>query len=275
MKRLLSVLLILIFVLGLFGCRAEEPNELIGSEPPAHSGTEVALRMLRYNWDGYGIAQKAIATCDLAYAIIDCLSKLRETGESSAKISDETLDDNVGELSAERGTVWIECGIVGTFRLNPEMKEICRVDSHLGEGRVLEMTDVLEGLLCQAWYYHPNDCWTGNYKNGKISLNHIYKTESAVEWVRIDSIHVKNEPHSKNNKIELTVFADESKRVCVILESYQSNDNLAGGDLKEIDLVSGKETSFELTFGGFYNYPYQITVTIDNTKVTLTIDPRG
>ena len=38
-----------------------------------HSGYEAGFKMLRYNWDGYGITTKEVFTCDLGYAIIDCL----------------------------------------------------------------------------------------------------------------------------------------------------------------------------------------------------------
>ena len=44
-------------------------------------GNKVGFKMLRYNWDGHGIAQKEIKTCDLGYAIIDSLSKLEKTGD--------------------------------------------------------------------------------------------------------------------------------------------------------------------------------------------------
>ena len=35
------------------------------------SGYQAAIKMMRFNWDGYGISTKWITTCDLAYSIID------------------------------------------------------------------------------------------------------------------------------------------------------------------------------------------------------------
>ena len=239
------------------------------------SGTEVGFKMLRYNWDGYGIGQKEIYNCDLGYAIINCLSKLQETGDVIPKISEDEVNEFAGELPITRGTVWIECGSVGLFRLNPEMTEICKVQTHLGEGKALQMTDTLKELLVQAWYYHPYDYWSGAYENGTVSLQQKYKTDSAVEWVEIESIYIENKIDSQNNKITLRIRANESKTVKARLESYQSDDNRGSEDVKEIELANGDETTVEFTFYGFYNYSYWVSITIDNTRITLTINPKG
>ncbi len=249
-------------------------RKYIDSDNIPHSGTEAGFKMLRYNWDGYGIGRKEINTCDLGYAIIDCLSKLQETGDVIPKISEDVVNEFAVELPVTRGTVWIECGSVGLFRLNPEMTEICKVQTHLGEGKVLQMTDTLKELLRQAWYYHPYDYWSGAYENGTVSLQQIYKTDSAVEWVEIESIHIENKIDSQNNKITLRIIANESKTVNARLESYQSDDNLGSNDVKEIELAKGNETTVEFTFYGFYNYSYWVSITIDNTRIILTINPK-
>ena len=240
------------------------------------SSPETGFQMLRYNWDGYGIGQKEIQNCDLGYAIIDCLSKLGETGDVIPTISEDTIDQlTVVDLPITKGTVWIECGSVGMFRLNPEMTEICKVQTHLGEGRVLQMTDTLKELLSQAWYYHPNDYWSASYKNGTVTLEQIYRTTSAVDWVEIENIHIENVHHSDNNQITLRIQAAKTQTVTVSLQSYQSNDNLGGGDSKTIELVSGEETTVDLAFWGFYNCTYQVSIKIDNTRIHLTVDPRN
>ncbi len=301
MKRIFAIVLILVFLLS--GCksdegsgacehkweRAENLNEYTAvekcskcgtarkytdTENITNSGTESGFVLVRYNWDGYGVGRKEIMTSALGYAVIDCLSKLEETEQIIPKISDDTVDESTGELPVTCGTVWIECGSVGLFRLNPEMTEICKVQTHLGEGKVLLMTETLKELLRQAWYYYPNDCWFGEYKNGEITLEQAFKANSAVESVEIESIYVVNEPHSADNKITLRIRACDSKRVSIFLESYQSSDNLASGDAKEIELKENKWTEVELNFGGFYNHSYQLSIRIDNTVIQFTIDPR-
>ena len=112
------------------------------------------------------------------------------------------------------------------------------------------------------------------YENGKITLNQLYKNTSAVEWLEIEKIHVENVDHSENNRITLCIKGAKTQTVNVTLDCYQSYDNLSLGDSKEIELISGEETTVELAFGGFYNHTYKLSITIDNTRISLTIDPK-
>lgn len=251
-------------------------RKYIDTENIPDPGAEIGFKMRRYSWDGSGVSSgKEISDCGLAYAIIDCLSKLQETGDIIPKISDDVIDEFVYDLPVDKGTVWIECGSVGLFRLNPEMTEICKVQTHLGEGKVLQMTDTLRELLIQAYNYYPNDCWYGTYENGEITLQQVYKADSAVDWVEIEKIYVENAHHSQNNKIKFSIIANESKTLNVKLRSYASSDNLGSYDSKEVKLVKGKETTVEFTFDGFYNYPYYLTIEIDNTRIEFEIDPKS
>ena len=248
-------------------------RKYIDSDSIPNSDNEEGFKMIRYHWDGFGVGQKEIYNCALGYAVVDCLSKLEKTGDIIPKISEDVVDEWIGELPVERGTVWIECGSVGLFRLNPEMTEICQVQTHFGEGKVLQMTDTLKELLRQAQYYHPYDYWSGTYENGVMSLQQVYKSDSAVEWVEIESIHIENKTHSRNNKITLCVRANESKTVKVSLDSYQSDDNRGSFEVKEIELLNGEEATVEFTFFGFYKYSYWVSIMVDNTKINLTINP--
>ena len=252
---------------------SEVSSEVISEESEPESVYEAGFEMIRYNWDGYGISQKGIYTCDLGYAIIDCLKNLQETGDVVPEISDDVVNEFSGELPIQRGSMWIECGSVGLFRLNPAMTEICKVQTHLGEGKSLQMTDTLKELLAQAWHYYPFDCWSGTYENGTVSLKQVYKSYSAVECVEIESIHIENTHHSDNNRIVLSFRAKEDKSVTVDLGSYQSSDNLGSFDSKKIDLRKGEEVTVEFVFFGFYDYTYFVSITVDNTRIELTVDP--
>ncbi len=301
MKRIVAIMLVLTFICSFYGCGSHNSNECKHnwervenySEYTAmdkcskcnmtrkytdpdripHSGTEAGFKMVQYHWSGYGLIKKEIYDCDLGYAIIDCLSELQETGEVIPKISDDVLVDRPIDLAVPRGTMWIECGSVGMFRLDPEWTEICKVQTHYGEGRVLQMTDTLRSLLGDAWYYYPNDYWLGTYENGKVTLEQVYKEASAVESVSVDSIHIENKIESHNNKIALSVLANENKTVMVSFISRQSDDNLGTLDSKEIVLTKDEETTVDFEFFGFYNVMYEVTITIDNTRVTLYIEP--
>ena len=111
-------------------------------------------------------------------------------------------------------------------------------------------------------------------ENGEISLNHIYESESAVEYVEIRSVEIENAPHSQNNKITLIIRSKENKTANIRCKSYQSSDNLGSTESKEIELIEGGETSVDFVFAGFYNTPYFLSITIDNTRIDFEIDPR-
>ena len=220
----------------------------------------------------YYITPKNVSSCDLAKAIVYCLSNLEETGEIVPKISDNSFDDFYSKLPhilselVTQGTRWIDCGSAGIFRLDPEMKEICKVEKHFGEGKALKMTETLRELLVCAEAYYPNDYWSGVCENGKATLRQVYKNDSAVESVAIKSMYVDSGSSFKNNnKITLTVKANETKTSCASIFSYHSADFFGSKDSKEIKLIKGKETTIEFTF----TYAYNVDITIDNTKIGL------
>ena len=236
--------------------------------------TENSFDMLRYNWDGWGLSVKTIAPSNLGYAIIESLAKIEETGKFIPKISDDTIIDyaEVNYLPIKNGTVWIDCGKAGLFRLDPSMTEICRVETHLGEGVVLEMTETLKELLRQAWYYSPYDYWDGTYSNGEVTLNRVYNGDSAIEWVEIESIHIENVYHTESNKIVFKLKSSENKIVGYHFESYHSSDNFASMKGDYIELIKDEEVTLEISFAGFVNTRYWISLVIDNTSINLTIN---
>lgn len=233
---------------------------------------DAVFRLKRYSWDGYGVSSKAIKQGPLANAMINALSGLKETGEITEKLSDEIVDECTGALPIERGTLWIE-GMDGViYRLSPDLEQICRVQTHLGRGKVLEMTDELSDLLWDAWQYYPNDCYSGTYKNGKIDLKHVYEADSIIRSVQIDSINISNEISSVN-QISLLFAANQSINVTATLESFQSNDNRGSWTVKDVRLIKGEQTRINMEFTGFGNISYQVVIRADNTKILLNILP--
>ena len=238
-------------------------------------GDEISFIMWRYNWDGWGVSGKHIYSGNLGDAIVEIVLNLEETGETMPKISDDIIvmdDEYLSYIPTERGTVWIDCGRVGLFRLDPSMTEICRVETHLGEGVVLEMTETLKELLRQAWYYAPYDYWDGTYNNGEVTLNRVYNGDSAIEWVEIESIHIENAYHTESNKIVFKLKSSENKMVRYHFESYHSSDNFASKKSGYIELIKDEEVTLEISFAGFVDTRYWISLVIDNTSINLTIE---
>lgn len=251
-------------------------NELLGAgkdntDDIEDSGYETTVKMLQFAWSGYGISTKTISTCDLAYSIIDALAAMPETGKTAEKISDDILDEDMNQPPVDPGTMWIEVGSK-IYRLDPDLTEFCRVESHLGAGYVLDMNDEFRKMLSDAWQYYPYDFYTGSYKNstGEIELYHVFEAESSVH-VHIKELSVESKFNSVNS-IKLELLSGTDQTVEISLHSAQSDDNLAAGDYREISLTKNKPEAVELSFGG-WEYTYWITLTVDNTRVNLRIEP--
>ena len=236
------------------------------------SGYQAAIKMMRFNWDGYGISTKWIATCDLAYSIIDAVEELTETGEVIEKISDAVVDENTTQPPIEPGTLWFEVGSK-IYRIDPEFTQICRVDGHLGKGYVMNASEQLKKMISDAWQYHPYDYYTGSYNNetNEIELNHVYDAPSTVH-VHIKKVEVIND-YDPANKIILELTSTVDQSVYISLFCSQSGDNLAEGDSKDLTLQAGKPETVELTFGGWKDFNYWIDIKVDNTRINLRIEP--
>lgn len=236
------------------------------------SGYQAAIKMMRFNWDGYGISTKWIATCDLAYSIIDAVEELTETGETIEKISDAVVDENTTQPPIERGTLWFEVGSK-IYRIDPDFTQICRVEGHLGKGYVMNASEQLKKMISDAWQYHPYDYYTGSYNNetNEIELNHVYDAPSTVH-VHIKKVEVVND-YDPKNKITLELISTVDQSVYVSLFCSQSGDNLAEGDGKDVVLKAGKSETVELTFGGWKDFNYWIDISVDNTRINLRIEP--
>ena len=253
---------------NLFRLVIQEPS----SKDPEESGYQAAVKLMRYNWDGWGVSTKVVATCDLAYSIIDALEDMTETGETVKKISNDVVDESATQLPIERGTLWIEAGSK-IYRIDPDFTQLCRVDGHLGKGYVMNVSEQVKKMISDAWQYHPYDYYTGSYNNetDEIKINHVYDAPSTVH-VHIKKVEVVND-HDPKNKISLELVSTVDQTISVSLFCSQSGDNLAEGDFKDITLKSGSAETIELSFGGWKDFNYWIDISIDNTKINLRIEP--
>ena len=234
-------------------------------EETTHSGYEVEIKLLQYTWDGWGISQKTVGACDVAYSIIDALKAMKETGETVPKISDEVFEIGGGQYAAERGTMWIESGNK-IYRLTPDLSQICLVETHFGEGKVLEITDAFKTNVNNAWHYAPYDYYKGTYNKGDstVELNSVFKSGSSID-ISIKEIKVDSSSYDPFNSVD--------QEVAVKLHCQQSDDNLARGDAKTVELKKGVPTTVELGFGGWTNFTYWVYIEADLTKAEITINP--
>ena len=242
------------------------------NEEPTHSGYEVEVELFQYTWDGWGISTKTVGACDVAYNIIDALKAMKETGETVPKTSDEVFEIGGGQYAAERGTMWIESGNK-LYRLTPDLSQICLVETHFGEGRVLEMTKEFMTNVNNAWHYAPYDYYKGTYNKGDytVNLTSVFKSGSTVQ-LSIKKIQIES-GYDPNNTITVELISSVDHEVNIKLHCQQSEDNLAAGDSKSVQLEKGVPTTVDLTFGGWPNFTYWVYIEADSTKAEITINP--
>ena len=241
-------------------------------EEPTHSGYEVEVELFQYTWDGWGISTKTVGACDVAYNIIDALKAMKETGETVPKISDEIFEIGGGQYAAERGTMWIESGNK-IYRLTPDLSQICLVETHFGEGKVLEITDAFKTNVNNAWHYAPYDYYKGTYNKGDytVNLTSVFKSGSTVQ-LSIKEIQIES-GYDPNNTITVELISSVDQEVNIKLHCQQSDDNLAAGDYRTVQLKKGEPTTVDLTFGGWPNFTYWVYIEADYTKAEITINP--
>ena len=235
-------------------------------------GDPIGFDLFRYTWDGWGISTKSIVSYDIGYRVGNALRTMKETGETVSKISDDVLKIGGGEYPIERGTMWIECDDK-IYRLTPDLSQICLVETHFGAGKVLEMTDAFKSDIAGAWQYYPYDYYLGTYNKGDkaVELKNVFKADSSI-GISVKDIYVESEWNPKNT-ITIELVSTEDQSVRVNLDCSQSEDNLAEGDTKTVELKKDVPQTVELSFGGWPSYPYWIYINAGNTNVNININP--
>ncbi len=219
----------------------------------------------------HGVFTKNIAPCETSERLAKALKELSETDETIEKISDQTVDESSKNLPVADGTLWIESdGLL--YRLTPDLSQICRVETHLGSGIVLKITREIQDDLKELKSHYPYNVYYGNYKNGNtLTLEHHFVMPTKVQ-VEVLDLNIVNEYHSESN-VTLKLFALEDCEITVRLDSYQSADNLGGGDQKTLQMSAGDNQIVKMGFGGFYNHHYSLDIFADKTLIQLHIDP--
>lgn len=285
MNRILAIILILVTVLAsLTGCvtspssinESGDIESVDSSEEISLSFDEGKIRILQYTWDGWGISYKTIEACDTLYNIIDCLNNMKKTGETVPKISEDVLELGGGEYPVERGTIWIEWGNK-IYRLSHDRALLCLVDTHFGEGEVLEVTEEFLTNVNNAWYYVPYDYYIGTYRNSDdtFEFKHIFESPSSVQ-ITVKSIEIANGSDFGDgavNKITVELLSTTDQEITIDLDCRQSDDNLGEGDSKTVQLKKDVPVTVELSFSGWSDFYYWIYIKADYTMARIEIHP--
>ncbi len=186
------------------------PSDNDGKTQPDTLGeeslTNADIKLMQHSWDGWGVSTKTIPASDITKSIIDWLAKMTGTGEIVAEISDEKVDEYSGELPISRGTMWLEVGSK-IYPITPALTEVCSVSTHLGEGRVLGITDKFKALVRDAWQYYPYNYYKGSYikSTGEMTIERAFAADSTI-GIKIKKIELE-EGRNPTNKITLELIS--------------------------------------------------------------------
>lgn len=300
-KTIVLILVICMLFTFMGGCSSKnttQPNNKTNADgTPIVEGTGNKIKMFRYTWsdflgDGYIHGKSLYDDCAAFYRIVNALENLEETGEVAEKILDDPAAEQkyFGEpeymgtiswiqrsfrepLPIDNRIMWIEMS-GNIYRLSPNLSQICIVETHFGEGRMLEMTDELKADLNAAWNYAPYNYYLGeySYSSDTLEMDHVFEANSTVK-VNVKDIYLENVFHSENNKITVELISTVDQEVKVHVESWQSEDNLGSNETKTVTLKKNKPTVVEFEFFGFYDFGYRLSIKADNTKVEMSIWP--
>ncbi|MBO4326472.1 MAG: hypothetical protein J5950_04310 [Clostridia bacterium] len=230
------------------------------------------VRLIRYNFSGDGVGIKEILPCDLADSLIRLLRNAKKTNIAVSAISDEPVNEFSETLPVAPGTLWIEIGS-SIYRIDPDMTELCKVSSHLGEGELLELSGLLPVYLQQAWYYYPYDYYVEEYNcsTGISHINHTYTADTSIDIFHVVFDYAGSLRASGN--LIVNIISDKDQTLTVRLECEKSEDMPGGGDSKEVSFKAGWQTEVYLAYEGWDDGPFWIYVTCDNTKYAVKVIP--
>ena len=95
----------------------------------------------------------------------------------------------------------------------------------------------------------------------------IITRELSIKKIQIES------GYDPNNTITVELISSVDQEVNIMLHCQQSDDNLAAGDYRTVQLKKGEPTTVDLTFGGWPNFTYWVYIEADFTKAEITINP--
>ena len=200
------------------------------------------------------------------------ISMVEEPTDSGYEVEVELFQYTWDGWGISTKTMWIESGNK-IYRLTPDFSQICLVETHFGAGKVLEITDAFKTNVNNAWHHAPYDYYKGTYNKGDytVDLESVFKSGSTVQ-LSIKKIQIES-GYDPNNTITVELISSVDQEVNIKLHCQQSDDNLAAGDYRTVQLKKGEPTTVDLTFGGWPNFTYWVYIEADYTKAEITINP--
>ena len=280
MKRAILLLIALSMLVCMFACKkpeVTEGGEYTDGNQQKHENFENdgKIEFWIYKQDhGSGWGNISTVTCadvDESYALVAALYNAKKTGKTVDKLSDDVITERgaSAQYPVEFNTVWIVSS-VGLYRMPPDRSQICSVETHFGEGTVLEMTDELKNAIEGAWNYSPYYIYRGTYTAGDetVKLEVTNEGDSPIRMY-IKEIQIQKELPCEN-RIVVEVVSSEDCDAAVALKSQQGYDNIGGSTHKYVHLKKDVPQLVELEYEGF-SYNHTVQLSAKKTRAVIQI----
>lgn len=241
------------------------------SDIPGYSASSYheTVTVLYYKNSFYGAAYKEI-TGEVAQKLIFKLQTAAETTKRAPKLADGEFSDNPIDGVPLR-TVWLEVGD-DLYRINEDRTQLCRVETHYGEGRILKPSADLFELIGPVLTYWPNNCYSGIYRDGTLTLTHVYKTEPTVDVTVTDLEVGEADEEYQHYTITLRLYSKT-------YQTFQTHIESGGGDLfytldgDIMELRPGWAKTITMEFQCPKNHSVcGVTIGVANTRIDLRIE---
>lgn len=234
------------------------------------------IKLIRYDPNGFGTAVKLLQPCELSTDIINNLSRMKETGEISEKLSDEAFDENASYMPAEPGTLWLEV-YSDIYRISPDFDKIWRVDGHFGGGCGLHASTWFFDWISDAWYYYPYNydyyIFNGEREyDGLVYVDYHHAFDGDSVAMSIKSIETMND---NENRIVLELVSAADQTTDVMLECRQDTGGIAKSCIKRVELKAGISAEVVLDFEGWMDTDYLLEITAENSRIVVEVIPHN
>lgn len=273
MKKYISLFLIALLIFSFTACGETDLNGNTSSDSSVSSeNTEEAsydtLTIWKYIFDhGYHISTKKISN-EWAQNLIEELLALPENGNVSEKISDQQITttgflDN--KLPLPTPSFWLMTGDV-IFRYETN-GNLYRVETHLGEGKQLNLPKEIKDKIVAAIYYAPTNSYRGSFKDGVLQVDHVFPVEDCVEI----SINEITRISSKKCRVSFNLLSKTDCSDSLRTVSRQSSDNIGSWEYPKIELEANKTRTFEFEFYTWEKVPTYLEISIGGSFCSITV----
>lgn len=160
------------------------------------------------------------------------------------------------------------------YRIDPDYNTLVRVETLLGEGERMTFSEELKSVIKNAWLFCHHNTYTGTYKDGVLTLEHNFYTESTVQ-ITVKDMHIDLDNPAKNT-ITVELLSLEEGKTRVNLDCNAGGCIWGSGDSQDIVLKANVPKTVKLSFNPeeMGEDQYFIYVYSGSTRVEIFIDVR-